>query len=212
MGQFNLNEKQKEAVQYNDGDLLIIAGAGTGKTQVITKRILHIIEKEWAKPSEILALTFTEKAAQEMEDRVMDQMEYGYEQPFISTFHSFCDSILREDGYNIGVDGGFSLMSKAQSYIFLRKYLYELPLKTLLPKGSPQDFLNSFISHVSRLQDEDVTPDDYIEYASKLPQNSDEEKQEYAKWKELAECYKKYSELKLNESKLDFGDLITLTV
>ncbi len=212
MGQFNLNEKQKEAVEFNDGDLLIIAGAGTGKTQVITKRILHIIEKGWAKPSEILALTFTEKAAQEMEDRVVDEMQYGYEQPFISTFHSFCDAVLREDGYNIGIDGRFSLMNKAQSYILLRKHLYDLPLKTLLPKGSPKDFLNSFLSHVSKLQDEDVAPEDYLEYVSKLPQSNELEKQEYVKWKELAETYKKYSDIKLNDSKLDFGDLIILAL
>ena len=77
--QFNLNEKQKEAVEFNGGDLLIIAGAGTGKTQVITKRILHIINEGWAKPSEILALTFMEKAAQEMQERIDIEADYGYE-------------------------------------------------------------------------------------------------------------------------------------
>lgn len=207
MGQIRLNENQKKAVEYKDGDLLIIAGAGTGKTAVITQRVLNIIKKEWAKPSEILALTYTEKAAEEMQMRVDEQMEYGYDEPVISTFHSFCDRILREDGYNIGLDGGYSLMSKGQSYIFLRKYLYELGLKTLLPRGSATDFINNFLSHVSRLQDEDVSPEDYMKYAEAL-----KDKEEKIKALELAGAYKKYTELKIENSRLDFGDLILLTI
>ena len=212
MGKVKLNEQQKKAVDFNGGDLLIIAGAGTGKTSVLTQRIINIIKKGWAKPNEILALTFTEKAATEMQDRVEDNLEYGVSEPTISTFHSFCDSILREDGYNIGLDGGYELMSTAQAYIFLRKHLYELPLNTLSPKGSPTMFINNFLKHVSRLQDEDVSPEDYLQYASSLPQNTVEEKEEYIKTKELAETYQKYSELKVLESKADFGDLIILTL
>ncbi len=212
MSQIRLNENQKKAVEYNGGDLLIIAGAGTGKTAVLTQRIIHIIKKGYAKPSEILALTFTEKAAQEMQERVDLEMEYGYEEPLISTFHSFCDKILREDGYNIGLDGGYSLMSTSQAYIFLRRYLYDLPLKTLRPRGNSTKFINDLIGHFSRLQDEDVSPQEYLEYASSLPKNSEEEKEEYAKTNELANTYKMYSDLKIENSKLDFGDLITLTL
>ncbi len=212
MGQVNLNEKQKEAVEFNRGDLLIIAGAGTGKTSVITERIIHIINKEWAKPSEILALTFTEKAAQEMQTRIDERMEYGYDEPSISTFHSFCDHILRDEGYNIGLDGGYSLLSTAQSYIFLRRHLYDMPFKTLLPKGNPTKFLNDFLKHVSRLQDEDISPEEYIEYAKSLPKSTDALKEEYTRMNELAQGYKKYSELKIAESKVDFGDLILLTI
>ncbi len=210
--QFNLNEKQKEAVEFNGGDLLIIAGAGTGKTQVITKRILHIMNEGWAKPSEILALTFMDKAAQEMQDRIDVEIDYGYDEPFISTFHSFCDTILKEDGYNIGIDGNYALMSRAQEYIFLRKYVHDLPLKTLRPRGNPRDFLNGFLDHVSRLQDEDISPEEYIQYVSKLPRSTEEEEQEYLKFKELAESYKKYSDLKIENSKMNFGDLITQTL
>lgn len=212
MRQINLNEKQKEAVEFNKGDLLIIAGAGTGKTSVITERIIHIINSGWAKPSEILALTFTEKAAQEMQTRIDERMEYGYDEPYISTFHSFCDHILREDGYNIGLDGSYSLMSTAQSYIFLRRYLYDMPFKTLLPKGNPTKFLNDFLKHVGRLQDEDVSPEEYIKYAESLPKGTPAEKEEYVKTNELAQAYKKYSELKIEKSRVDFGDLILLSI
>ena len=212
MSQIRLNENQKKAVEYNDGDLLIIAGAGTGKTAVLTQRIINIMKEGRAKPSEIVALTFTEKAAQEMQDRVDLEMEYGYEEPVISTFHSFCDKILREDGYNIGLDGGYSLMSTTQAYIFLRRHFYDLPLKTLRPRGNPTKFINDLIKHFSRLQDEDVSPKDYLEYASTLPKGTKEEKEEYERVKELAETYKKYSDLKIEDSKVDFGDLILLTL
>ena len=212
MSQIRLNEKQKEAVEYDQGDLLIIAGAGTGKTAVLTQRIINIMKEKRAKPSEILALTFTERAAQEMQDRVDLEMEYGYEEPIISTFHSFCDRILREDGYNIGIDGGYSLMSTTQAYIFLRRHFYDLPLKTLRPRGNPTKFINDLIKHFSRLQDEDVSPKDYLEYASTLPKGTKEEKEEYEKVNELAQTYKKYSDLKIENSKVDFGDLILLTL
>lgn len=212
MSKFKLNENQRKAVEFNSGDLLIIAGAGTGKTAVITQRVLHIIKEGWAKPSEILALTFTEKAAQEMQGRIDEQMEYGYDEPYISTFHSFSDRILREEGYNIGLDGSYSLMSQAQSYIFLRRNLYDLGFKTLLPKGNPTKFLNDFLTHISRLQDEDVSPEEYIEYAKKLPKETDVQKEEFVKSNELAHAYKKYAELKIENSRADFGDLILLTI
>ncbi len=212
MPQIRLNENQKKAVEYKEGDLLIIAGAGTGKTAVLTQRIIHIIQKNRAKPSEILALTFTEKAAQEMQDRVDLEMEYGYEEPTISTFHSFCDKILKEDGYNIGLDGSYSLMSSTQAYIFLRRHFYDLPLKTLRPRGNPIKFINDLIKHFSRLQDEDVSPQEYLQYASTLPKKSKEEKEEYIRVNELAQTYKKYSDLKMEHSKVDFGDLIILTL
>jgi len=212
MGQVNLNEKQKQAVEFNNGDLLIIAGAGTGKTSVITERIIYIVNKGWAKPSEILALTFTEKAAQEMQTRIDERMEYGYDEPYISTFHSFCDHILREEGYNIGLDGSYSLLSTAQAYIFLRRHLYDMPFKTLLPKGNPTKFLNDFLKHVSRLQDEDVSPEEYIKYVKSLPKSTDAQQEEFTRMNELAEGYKKYAELKIAESKVDFGDLILLAI
>lgn len=212
MEKISLNENQKQAVQYVDGDLLIIAGAGTGKTAVITQRILYLIKKCNVKPSEILALTFTEKAAAEMQERIDNEMEYGYEEPWISTFHSFCDGILKEEGYNIGLDGNYSLMTTAQSYIFIRKYLHDLPLKTLKPRGMVTKTLNDILKHFSRLQDEDISPEDYMAFAQKLPKNTEAEKADFAKYNELAETYKMYSDLKLKESKVDFGDLIILTL
>jgi len=94
----NLNSEQLEAIRHKDGPLLIIAGAGTGKTTVIAQRIAYLIEQGVIKPEEVLALTFTEKAAGEMADRVGSLLPYGYFDLWISTFHSFSERILKEHG------------------------------------------------------------------------------------------------------------------
>jgi len=88
---YNLNKNQKKAVEHTNSPLLIVAGAGTGKTTVITQKIGWLVEQELAKPDEILALTFTDKAAGEMEERVDKIMPYGYVDMWIMTFHSFCE-------------------------------------------------------------------------------------------------------------------------
>ena len=87
-----LNPEQQAAITHGEGPLLIIAGAGTGKTTVVTERIKHLILEKQVSPAHILALTFTEKAAQEMEERIDVAMPYGYTQMWIATFHAFCDS------------------------------------------------------------------------------------------------------------------------
>lgn len=208
----NLNEKQKLAVQHKRGPLLIIAGAGTGKTAVITERILHIINKKWAKPSEILALTFTDKAAEEMLVRVDDGLPLSYSDVWISTFHSFCDRILREEGMYIGIDTNYSMMSAAQSYIFFRKNLFNLSLKKFRPHSNPTKFINDILKHFSRLQDEDISPKEYLAFAKSLPKRTKEQKEEYEDTLELATVYDEYSKLKVENSKVDFGDVIVLVI
>lgn len=205
----NLNENQREAVEHDRGPLLIIAGAGTGKTAVITQRIINLINTEKARPSEILALTFTEKATSEMQERVDTQMPLGYEEVFIATFHSFCDHILKQDGIHLGIDPGYKLMTGAESYILFKKNLFKFPLEELRPLGNPTKFINEMLSHFSRLQDEDVSPEEYLKYAENL---KDKDEISAKETKELADTYAMWSELKIKESRLDFGDLIILTL
>ena len=213
-----LNKEQLEAIRHGKGPLLIIAGAGTGKTTVITERIKYLISKKLAEPSEILALTFTDKAAREMEERIDAIMPYGYTQMWISTFHSFGDRVLRDEAVHIGLDPGFRLMTEAEATQFLRKNLFLFNLNYFRPLGNPTKFIRGMRQHFSRLQDEDINPEDYLEYAKtlKLPPNRpdppDFPDEEIAKTLELAHAYKTYFQLKAKEGLMDFADLITNTL
>ena len=201
-----LNKQQKEAIRHGKGPLIIIAGAGTGKTTVITEKIKSLINQELAKPSEILALTFTDKASREMEERVDRAMPYGYTQMWISTFHSFCDRILRDEAVHIGLDPRFVLISKAEALIFLRNHLFALPLDYFRPQGNPTKFLAGLLQHFNRLRDEDLSVGEYLCWAKKS------EKEERKKYLELAKSFEKYQELKIKEGMMDFGDLISYTL
>lgn len=215
VAEIKLNPQQKAAVKYGEGPLLIIAGAGTGKTLVITERIKHLITKEIVLPSEVLALTFTEKAAQEMEERVDIAMPYGYTQMWISTFHSFADRVLRAEALNIGLDPKYHLLSEAESTQFLRSNLFAFDLKYFRPLGNPTKFVAGILQHFSRLGDEDITPSEYLAWVKKQKSKSKNQKeleQEVGKWQELAAAYEKYEELKVKEGVLDFADLITKTL
>src|SRR5258705_2369106 len=163
-----LNEGQAAAVTHDAGPLLIIAGAGTGKTTVITRRIAYLLAARRARPSEILALTFTDKAAIEMEERVDTLVPYGYADVQISTFHAFGDHLIRENALELGLTPEFRVLTRAEQVIFLRAHLFELPLGHYRPLGDPTRHLQAIISHISRLKDEDVGPEEYLAHAEAL--------------------------------------------
>ena len=122
------NPDQLRAVTHGDGPLLVIAGAGTGKTQVITRRIAWLIATRRARPSEILALTFTDKAADEMAVRVDQLVPYGYTDTAIATFHAFGDRLIREYALELGLPPDVRVLSRAEVVIFLREHLFEFDL------------------------------------------------------------------------------------
>jgi len=203
-----MNEEQKKAVEYNRGPLLIIAGPGTGKTFVIVEKIKYILNKGLAKPEEILALTFTEKAAFEMEERLDKELPYGYFQMWISTFHSFAQKILKEEGSQIGLPINFRLMTTAEAIIFLRQNLFLFDLDYYRPLGNPEKFLEALIDHFSRLKEENIGPEDYLKWIKNKKSKTEEEKLEVKKIKELAQAFFLYQKLKLKEGLLDFSDLV----
>jgi len=206
----DLNPAQAAAVTHGEGPLLIVAGVGTGKTTVITRRIAWLISEKQAKPSEILALTFTEKAAAEMEERVDVLVPYGYVEAEISTFHSFCDRILRENAVLLGLDPAYDILTEPEQAIFLKNRLFELPLKEFRPLGNPMKHLHALLSLYSRAKDENVSPADYLAFADRLMSEaeSDEQRQEAVKQRELAETFATYQRLMIEAGKVDFGDLI----
>jgi len=140
-----LNREQKQAVIHDKGPLLIIAGAGTGKTTVITRRIAWLIAQKKAKPEEILALTFTDKAAGEMEERVDIVVPYGFVDTWISTFHAFGDRVLRDHALDIGLPNDFRVLSRPEQAVFLKDHLFELEMNNYRPLGNPTFYIESFL-------------------------------------------------------------------
>ncbi len=129
--------EQLRAVTHGEGPLLVVAGAGTGKTQVVTRRIAWLIATRRARPSEILALTFTDKAAAEMQVRVDQLVPYGYTDTAIATFHAFGDRLIREYALELGLPPDVRVLSRPEVVIFLRERLFELDLDHYRPLGDP---------------------------------------------------------------------------
>ncbi len=213
-----LTPEQREAVTHGDGPLLIIAGAGTGKTRVITRRIAHLITTRRARPEQVLALTFTDKAAAEMEERVDLLVPYGYTQAWISTFHAFGDRVLREHALHVGLSPDFRVLSRPEQVIFVRERLFEFPLDYFRPLGDPARHVDALVALFSRAKDEAVTPEEYAAYAERLAAQAAANPEDAAlverarQQRELAAAYRTYQELLAREGRVDFGDLITLTL
>ncbi|MBI2460192.1 MAG: UvrD-helicase domain-containing protein, partial [Candidatus Rokubacteria bacterium] len=213
-----LNPAQAEAVTHDQGPLLIVAGAGTGKTSVITRRIAYLIVEKRARPEEILALTFTDKAAAEMEERVDLLVPYGYADVWISTFHAFGDRLLRESALEVGLTPDFRVLGRAEQVIFFRDRLFEFPLDHYRPLGDPTRHVEAIIALISRAKDEDVSPEEYLAWAERLragvegaPADDAEAaalRERAAQQLELARTYARYQELMGREGCVDFGDQI----
>jgi len=204
-----LNEEQKEAVVHKKGPLLIVAGAGTGKTTVITQRIAYLIEQAEVKPEEILAVTFTDKAAGEMEERVDKLLSCGYVDLWVSTFHSFCERILRDHSLDIGLPADFKVLDPTSGWLLVRQNLDKFKLDYYNSLGNPTKFIQALISHFSHCKDQEIYPEDYLAYANKLKtRDNASEIQEVERIKEVAQAFQVYQKLLLENSYLDFGDLI----
>ncbi|HET8571518.1 MAG TPA: ATP-dependent DNA helicase [Candidatus Limnocylindria bacterium] len=214
----DLTPRQRRAVTHGDGPLLIVAGAGTGKTTVITRRIAWLIAEKRARPSEILALTFTDRAALEMTERVDQLVPYGYTDSVISTFHAFGDRLLRDHALEAGLSDQSTVLSRPEQIIFLRERLFELPLDRLRPLGDPTRFLGALVTLISRARDEDISPAMYRAAADRLAVRAAEQPddaalaEEAALQAELASLYESYEQLMRAGDRLDFGDQVSMAL
>ena len=223
-----LNPDQLRAVTHGGGPLLVVAGAGTGKTQVITRRIAWLIATRRAKPSEILALTFTDKAAEEMAVRVDQLVPYGYTDTAISTFHAFGDSLIRDYALELGLPTDLRVLTRPEVVIFLREHLFELDLDAYRPLGDPTRFLAALATLFSRCKDEDISPADYVAHADRLAVEAerlaeaagasglgspiDAAREEARRQHELAGAYATYQRLLAANGCIDFGDQVALAL
>ncbi|MDH4142669.1 MAG: ATP-dependent helicase, partial [Chloroflexota bacterium] len=228
-----LNPDQKRAVTHGDGPMLVIAGAGTGKTQVITRRIAWLITSRKARPAEILALTFTDKAADEMAVRVDQLVPYGYTDTQISTFHAFGDRLIREFALELGLPPDLRVLGRAEVVIFLREHLYDFDLDEYRPLGDPTRFLAALAALFSRCKDEDITPATFIRHAERVKTEAarvanaasdggegsgpDADAaaalaEDARRQMELARAYATYQDLLARNGFIDFGDQVALAL
>lgn len=215
-----LNSSQRAAVEHETGPLLIVAGAGTGKTTVLICRLAYLILGKDIKTDEVLLLTFTEKAAGEMEERADRILPYGYTDLWISTFHGFCERILRNHALEIGLNTDFKLLSATDQWVLVKKNLSRFRLDYYRQLGNPTKFIAEMLKHFSRLKDENISATEYLEYAESLGLGADMasetavggEEIEASRIKELAAAYYTYNQLLLENDYLDFGDLIVYAI
>ena len=222
-----LNPDQRRAVTHGEGPLLVVAGAGTGKTQVITRRIAWLIATRRARPSEILALTFTDKAAAEMQVRVDQLVPYGYTDTAISTFHAFGDRLIREYALELGLPTDLRVLTRPEVVIFLREHLFEFDLDAYRPLGDPTRFLAALATLFSRCKDEDISPAAYREFADRVSAEAalvaasgapvaetdrDAAAEEGRRQDELARAYATYQTLLAANGCIDFGDQVALAL
>ncbi len=206
-----LNSAQKAAVTHLEGPLLIVAGAGTGKTTVLINRLASLIATKKVSTEEILLLTFTEKAAGEMEERADKILPYGYVDLWINTFHGFCERILRDHALEIGLNPSFKLLSSTDQWVLIKKNLQLFNLDYYRPLGNPTKFISELLKHFSRLKDENIKAEDYVKYAESISED-EEDKMEIERVKELAGAYSTYNKILLENNFFDFGDLIVQTI
>nr|MCR5753352.1 DNA helicase PcrA [Acetatifactor sp.] len=190
-----LNREQKEAVQYTEGPLLLLAGAGSGKTRVLTHRIAYLIEECGVNPWNILAITFTNKAAGEMRDRVDNIVGFGADQIWVSTFHSACMRILRRHIDRLGYDNSFSIYDTDDQKTVIKRICKQLDIDTKIHKE------RSLMSAISSAKDELVDVQSYALQAVGDMRKS-----------VIARVYKEYQETLKKSNALDFDDIIVKTV
>ena len=190
----DLNPAQQEAVTHRGSPLLIVAGAGSGKTRVLTQRIAHLIREQGVKPSEILAITFTNKAAREMQERVAALVGPASRAMWVMTFHSACVRILRREAARLGISTNFSIYDAADSQRLMAMVVKDLDLD---PKRHPPRGISSRVSHLKN----ELIDEETFARRAETPQD-----------RVLAEAYAEYQRRLRRANAFDFDDLIGSTV
>ncbi|MET0306747.1 MAG: UvrD-helicase domain-containing protein, partial [Solirubrobacterales bacterium] len=189
-----LNEPQRQAVQHGDGPLLVLAGAGSGKTRVLTHRIAYLLATDKARPGEILAITFTNKAATEMRERVEALVGRATRAMWVTTFHSACARMLRADAERLGYSRGFTIYDESDSLRMLKRCMEELHID---PKRYPPRAIRS---QISGAKNQLVDADAYAQAQGSVFEET------------VAGAYNLYEKRMLEANAMDFDDLLVRTV
>ncbi|MHC5373816.1 DNA helicase PcrA [Enterococcus sp. LJL120] len=190
----SMNPRQKEAVLHTEGPLLLMAGAGSGKTRVLTHRIAYLIEEKEVNPWNILAITFTNKAAREMKERVNGLLGQGGEDVWVSTFHSMCVRILRRDVDFIGYSRNFTIVDSSEQLTLMKRVLKELNIDP--KKYDPRSILGT----ISNAKNQLLSPEDYAQMSGSFYEEI------------VTKAYERYQKELRNNQSMDFDDLIMNTI
>jgi DNA helicase-2/ATP-dependent DNA helicase PcrA len=205
-----LNPEQLEAVGHEEGPMLVVAGAGTGKTKVITSRIAHLIELKKAKPGEILALTFTEKAAREMEERLYGLIGWESFSVPVMTFHAFGTELLGRFASHIGRSIGGGLLNDTQKSLLLTQQVGRINLSYYAPQSNLYEFIEGVVQYINLLQNATIGPEQYLNYVDEIRTNSQMHPRDIEEQSDLANLYKLYEQIKEETGTYDFHDQIGL--
>jgi DNA helicase II / ATP-dependent DNA helicase PcrA len=220
-----LNREQRQAVTHGDGPLLVLAGPGTGKTEVITRRVAWLIATKRARPEQVLALTYTDAAAAEMQARVDVLVPYGQADTAIHTFHAFGDRLIREFALERGGNPDARLIGRSEQVLLLREHIFELGLERYRPLADPTRFLGALTELIARAKDEGIRPEEYRAFSEELragalaaaesaPDAASREAcaalvEEAGGQAEIAAAFTRYQDLLVQEGLLDFSDQVS---
>jgi len=212
------DERQREAIEHVHGPMLVVAGAGTGKTTVLTQRVAHLVREGHARPDEILALTYTDNAAEEMKKRVVAELEGANSDGLqIVTFHAWCNNLLRRRKADFGV------LDDKDLWVYLRRRIRDLRLKHFVRAANVSQFLDDLLDFMRRCQDELVSPEQYADYVTRLErgevsaqrvarskkQNELEETEVLDRCREIARVFATVERMLAEKNLGTFGHMIT---
>jgi len=218
-----LDGPQRRAVTHGDGPLLVVAGPGTGKTRVVTRRVAWLIATKRARPAEILALTFTDKAAAELQGRVDESVPYGYADVTTQTFHAFGDRLVRDHAFELGLPPEPRLLSRLAVAGFIRERLFDLGLDGDRRLGDPGRAAMALAESFGRAKQAGVSPERYQAHAARRleearrpvqgpPDGTPVTLETAERGVALARAYAAYERLLASAGCIDFGDQVALAV
>jgi DNA helicase-2/ATP-dependent DNA helicase PcrA len=206
-----LNPEQAEAARHGEGPLLVVAGAGTGKTRVIAHRIAALLAAGKAEPTQILALTFTEKAAKEMEERLYDLIGWKSFQVAVMTFHAFGAELLGRFASHTGRSTRGGLLNEAQKVLLLSQHIGQVAFEYYGPQADLLEFVEGIVSYIGELQNAGISPREYTEFVAGLRSNpGDLHPKEIDEQSDLAKLYSLYERVKADTGTYDHHDQIEL--
>jgi len=217
-----LDRRQRQAVTHGEGPMLVLAGPGAGKTHVVTRRIAWLIATKRARPEQILALTFTERAADEMQARVDILVPYGQAGTDILTFHAFGDRLIRDHALELGLPGEPRVLGRTEAAILLGGAIERLELQQYRPLADPTRHVGALVELFGRAKDEGAAPGDFLELAERLEGqaaavSSDNDatdglRERASRLRELGGAYAAYQRLLVEAGAVDHGDQLALAV